>query len=244
MVSNVILQRGEITIRSGIPDQADNVPWAGRREGRIDRAERRVQLTILDTILAGNLVDKQRPRFTSNIESCWDSCLEPEIEDATSNTISVAIQRHARRIDQAVVGVRPVGQPQVILALRQTAVAGICDLGVVVVVARGGDTDVIGARIQRQLDVGIVAEVIVVARDQLAVQIAIGVGGFLVERNIGVEQAGIVVPLGNGLNPQNPPFVDRDPVQIDIHAVWFVEQAAMNQIVVARINPLRRRSRC
>ena len=59
---------------------------------------------------------------------------------------------------------------QFISTLRHAAVAGIRDARIVGIVAAGADAHVIRAGLQLQLDVRVLAEVIVVLRDQVACQ--------------------------------------------------------------------------
>jgi hypothetical protein len=247
LVGEIVVDRLPATVGSGIADDPDDVSGAGadrRIERRGDVVERR--RFGAGAAAGGRLVHENRPRSGARRRSARQvRCrqrrggIEPEIEHAARHAIAVGVQERRRTV--RIVGVEdrilhrvkiPAEiEPQIVLALRRAAETGVLDDRIVLVVAAGADSDIVGAFAQIQFQVGIPAEVVVVAGQQFVRPVRIEP----VQRQHGVQAARLHLPLGHGLGRKLARHARRhvEPEQVDVLALRVVQMLQMDQVVIA-----------
>ena len=247
LVGEIVVDRLPATIGPGIADDPDNVSGTGtdrRTERRGDVVERR--RFGAGAAVGGRLVHENRAGAGSRRRSAGQvrcrqrrGAVEPEIEDAARHAVPVGVQERRRTV--RIVGVEdrvldriyvPAEiETQIVLALRRAAETSVLDDRIVLVVAAGADSDIVRAFAQIQFQVGIPAEVVVVAGQQFVRSVGIEP----VQRQYGVQAARLHLPLGHGLGRKLARHARRhvEPEQVDVLALRVVQMLQMDQVVIA-----------
>ena len=219
----VVADRVHVAVGAAVGHHAHHLAELGGREGRRERAIGLGQAAVGPGPADGRLVDELR--VLDRLD------LEPEVVHAARDPVPIAVQCSARGVHDHRLLQGPEGQPQLVRAVAGAVEARPFDAGVEPAVATGADGDRVGARRQADLEERILAEIVVVARDQLVV-----IAHVPVEADDRVQ--GAAEAFGERLGGEQALLIHRERVQVDVIPFGPVQVQPVQDVVVARIDRL------